>query len=101
MPAAPTSSLWPPGVPRDDHASGTLEAADSIREAHPRVAANDINGTAVLGDHAEVERLLAADAGRATAPGGPYRWEALTYLCSPAIPGCVPQPGSCLQRVRC
>ena len=44
-------------VPRDDHASGTLEAADAIRRAHPRVAADDIYGAAVLGDHAEVERL--------------------------------------------
>jgi hypothetical protein len=36
---------------------------------------------AVLGDDAEVERLLAADPGRATAAGGPYGWDALTYLC--------------------
>jgi ankyrin repeat protein len=68
-------------VPRDDHSSGTLEAADSIRGGHPRVAADDIYGAAVLGDHAEVERLLGADAGRATTLGGPYGWDALTYLC--------------------
>jgi Ankyrin repeats (many copies) len=68
-------------VPRDDHASGTLETADSILAAHPRVAADDIYAAAVLGDHAEVARLLAADAERATARGGRYGWDALTYLC--------------------
>jgi hypothetical protein len=68
-------------VPRDDHASGTLEAADSIREAHPGVAAGDIYAAAVLGDYAEIERLLEGDAARATLPGGPYGWDALTYLC--------------------
>lgn len=68
-------------VPRDDHASGTLEAADSICRAHPHVASDDIHAAAVLGDHAEVERLLVADDGHATAPGGPYGWDALTYLC--------------------
>lgn len=68
-------------VPRGDHAYGTLEAADSIRGAHPRVAADDIYGAAVLGDHSQVERLLGADAGRATDPGGPYGWDALTYPC--------------------
>lgn len=68
-------------VPRVDHASGTLEAADSIREAHPGVAAGDIYAAAVLGDHAEIERLLKADGARAAAPGGPYGWDALTHLC--------------------
>jgi ankyrin repeat protein len=68
-------------VPRQDHASGTLEAAESIRGAHTGVAANDIYAAPVLGDHAEVDRLLAADAARATEPGGPYGWDALTYLC--------------------
>jgi hypothetical protein len=68
-------------VPRDDHAYGTLETADSILAAHPRVAADDIYAAAVLGDHAEVARLLAADAERATARGGPYGWDGLTYLC--------------------
>lgn len=68
-------------VPRDDHAAGTLEAADSIRRAHPRVAADDIFCAAVVGDCAEVEWLLEADAPRATALGGPYGWDPLTYLC--------------------
>lgn len=68
-------------VPRDDHASGTLDAADSIRRAHPQDVAGDIYAAAVLGDHAEVERLLGVDVARATLPGGPYGWDALTYLC--------------------
>jgi hypothetical protein len=68
-------------VPRDDHASGTLEGADSIHEAHPDIVADDIYAAAVVGDFAEVERLLDGDAARATAPGGPYGWDALTYLC--------------------
>ena len=68
-------------VPPDDHASGTLEAADSIRRMHPHVVVDDIYGAAVVGDDAKVERLLEADAARATAPGGPYGWDALTYLC--------------------
>jgi hypothetical protein len=68
-------------VPRDDHASGTLEAADAIREADPRLAAGDIYAAAVVGVFAEVERLLGADRARETARGGPYKWDALTYLC--------------------
>ena len=68
-------------VPRDDHGAGSLEAADSIRGTHPRAAADDIYAAAVVGDHAGVERMLEADGGRATAPGGPYGWDALTYLC--------------------
>ena len=67
-------------VPRDDHAAGTLEAADLIRRAHPHVA-DGIYGAAILGDDTEVEGLLGEDAGRATALGGPYGWNALTYLC--------------------
>jgi ankyrin repeat protein len=68
-------------VPRDDHASGTLEAADAILGAHPRVATDEIYGAAVVGDDATVERMLRADAERATGRGGPYGWDALTYLC--------------------
>jgi ankyrin repeat protein len=66
-------------VPRDAHASGTLDAADAILAAHPELAKDDIHVAAVLGDAAEVRRLLAtADA---TETGGPYGWDALTYLC--------------------
>jgi ankyrin repeat protein len=68
-------------VPRDAHASGTLDDAEAIRGAYPRVAVDDVYAAAVLGDSAELERLLRGDARRATAPGGPYGWDALTYLC--------------------
>jgi len=68
-------------VPRADHASGTLDEADAILAAHPEVGAADVYAVAVRGDAAAVRRWLAHDAGWATARGGPYGWDALTYLC--------------------
>src|SRR5262249_46657288 len=81
-------------VPREAHGSGGVGAADAVRGARPRGAGGGgVYGAAVLGDHAEVERLLAADAGRATAPGGPYGWDALTYLCFSRYLRLRPSPG--------
>jgi hypothetical protein len=68
-------------VPRSAHASGTLGAADALLAAHPEVPGADIYTAAVRGDPARVRALLADDPGRATTPGGPYEWDALTYLC--------------------
>jgi ankyrin repeat protein len=68
-------------VPRSAHASGTLDAAEAILAAHPQVAGDDLLVAAILGDSGAVSRLLAFDAARATARGGPYGWDALTYLC--------------------
>ena len=68
-------------VPRSAHAAGTFEVAEAILAAHPEVAAGDIYAAAILGDSPTVRRLLADDGGRATAPGGPNGWDALTYLC--------------------
>jgi ankyrin repeat protein len=68
-------------VPRSAHASGTLDAADALLARHPEVAVADVYTSAVLGDAESVRALLAEDPGRATAPGGPYEWDALTYLC--------------------
>jgi hypothetical protein len=68
-------------VPRSAHASGTLERADAILAAHTGIALGDVYAASALGDADEVARLLAGDAGRATATGGPYGWDALTYLC--------------------
>jgi ankyrin repeat protein len=69
-------------IPRDAwHASGTLEMAEAILAAYPRVANSDIYTVAVLGDDAGVRRLLQLDPGSATAKGGPYGWDALTHLC--------------------
>ena len=68
-------------VARSAHASGTLEEAEAILAAHPEVADGDISIAAVLGDSDRVRRMLVEDARRATARGGPYGWDALTYLC--------------------
>jgi hypothetical protein len=65
-------------VPRSAHASGTLDEAEAILATKPEL---DVYGAAMLGDAAAVGRLLAEDAARATAPGGPFGWDALTYLC--------------------
>ncbi len=63
------------------HPTGTLDEAEAILASHPEVAATDIYTVAILGDHMGVQRLLAEDRGRGTAKGGPYGWDALTYLC--------------------
>ena len=69
-------------VPRDySHASGTLQRANAILAAHPDVSASSIYAAAVLGDDAGVQRFLSLSPDHATARGGPYGWDALTYLC--------------------
>ncbi|HXL20941.1 MAG TPA: ankyrin repeat domain-containing protein [Candidatus Dormibacteraeota bacterium] len=69
-------------VPRDaSHASGTLERAAAILAAHPEVTGSNVYTAAILGDAAAVRRFLAVDGRNATAKGGPYGWDALTYLC--------------------
>ena len=68
-------------VPRSAHASGSLEDAEAILAVHPEVTAGDIYPAAILGDSDAVRRLLADDGERATARGGPYGWDPLTYLC--------------------
>ena len=68
-------------APRSAHPTGTLDDADAILASHPEVAAADIYTVAILGDHVGVQRLLGQGHGRATAKGGPYGWDALTYLC--------------------
>jgi hypothetical protein len=68
-------------VPREDHASGALDKADAILAMHPEIVVGDIYTAAVRGDHDRVWRLLEDDGGRAMERGGPYGWDALTYLC--------------------
>lgn len=63
------------------HASGTLQEAELIRSRYPKVGSASIYTAAVLGDHSTVRAELADDPARATARGGPHRWDALTYLC--------------------
>jgi hypothetical protein len=69
-------------VPRDSgHATGTLEQATVLLAAHPDIATANIFVAAILSDETGVRRFIAADAGAATAKGGPYGWDPLTYLC--------------------
>jgi cytidylate kinase-like protein/ankyrin repeat protein len=68
-------------VPCAAHSSGTLDEADAILAAHPEVAAASIYAAAILGDAAGTRRLLSAGPSDATAVGGPYGWDALTYMC--------------------
>jgi ankyrin repeat protein len=69
----PTDGAW--------HASGTLERAEAILKAHPKVAKANVYTAAVLGDAGGVRRWLEKEAGNATEKGGPHGWDALTYLC--------------------
>jgi ankyrin repeat protein len=69
-------------VPRSSsHGSGTLEQAEAILARTPGVARGSIYTAAILADEATVRSFLASDPGLATAPGGPYGWDALTHLC--------------------
>ena len=68
-------------VPSAAHSSGTLDDAEALLAAHPEVAADDIYVAAVLGDSVGVRRMLVEDDRCATTLGGPYGWDALTYLC--------------------
>ncbi|MBV8998040.1 MAG: hypothetical protein JO304_03205 [Solirubrobacterales bacterium] len=68
-------------APRQAHPTGTLDDADAILAAHPEVTSSDIYAAALLGDCDGVQRLLGDDPARASSPGGPYGWDALTYLC--------------------
>lgn len=69
------------GPPRDGHASGTLDRAEAIRARHPDVARTSIHAAALIGDDDAIGAFLAKDPALATAPGGPFGWDALTYLC--------------------
>ena len=68
-------------VAREWHASGTLERAEALLRAHPGVAKANIYTAAVLGEVRGVKSWLGRDPGKATEKGGPYGWDALTYLC--------------------
>ena len=69
-------------VPMDaSHVSGTLDAAESIRTAHPDLTERSIHAAAALGDDAAIRSFIEHDALTATAKGGPYGWDPLTCLC--------------------
>ena len=65
----------------DSHASGTLEYANAILSRYPEVAASGIFTAAVLANESVLRDWLQRDPSLATAKGGPYGWDALTYLC--------------------
>jgi len=69
-------------VPRQgSHTSGDLNTAEMILARYPEVAKANIYTTSILADQNTVERFLALDKASATAKGGIYGWDALTYLC--------------------
>ena len=54
--------------------------ASALARASSDLAASSFFAAVVLGDVAAVRRVLAADAGAATQPGGPRGWVPLLYL---------------------
>src|SRR5579872_4150516 len=69
-------------VPREGwHASGDLTPANELLKQHPNLSDRSIYAAAVFGDAAAVNRFLTSDPSLATSEGGPYGWDALTYLC--------------------
>jgi ankyrin repeat protein len=69
-------------VPRHSgHRSGTLEHAEMILSRYPQVAASSIYTAAILADEPSVRAFLSRDPKSSTARGGPYNWDALSYLC--------------------
>lgn len=70
-------------IPMDGsaHTSGSLDEAKAILSDHPEIAAASIHTAAVLGNDSAVIQFLRGNPATATARGGPYGWDALTYLC--------------------
>lgn len=69
-------------VPRQgSHTSGDLKTAETILERYPEVAGANIYTASVLADRDTVQRFLTLENTSATAKGGIYGWDALTYLC--------------------
>ena len=60
---------------------GTLEAAEAILAAHPKIAQSSIHVAAILGDDAAVRLFIAADPRNVTKKEAPYDGDALVYLC--------------------
>ena len=63
------------------HGGGDLKRAEMILSRHSEVRTANIYCAAVLGDADAMRAELARDVSRANAKGGPYGWDALTYLC--------------------
>src|SRR6478736_1055731 len=60
---------------------GTLDAAEAILAAHPKIARESIHVAAILGDDAAVRKFIAADPRNVTKKEAPYDGDALVYLC--------------------
>src|SRR5579863_7753856 len=63
------------------HGGGTLEHAELIRAKYPEVTTANIYTASTYGAASAIRAFLAHDPALATAKGGPYGWDALTYLC--------------------
>lgn len=63
------------------HAAGNAAAATKMLATDPQLAKASIYCAAVAGNAEAVKDWLQKDASLATAKGGPYGWDALTYLC--------------------
>ncbi len=63
------------------HERTTLDRAKAILAANHQLASSNIYAAAILGDESVVRRFLTQDPTDATIKGGPYNWDALTYLC--------------------
>lgn len=70
-------------IPMDGswHSTGGIDRARGILSRNPEVASENIYTSAVLGNDSAVRQFLQGDISRATSMGGPYGWDALTYLC--------------------
>lgn len=63
------------------HGSGSLRQAELIRSRYPHVAIASICAAAVFANEGALREFLDRDLALAGAPGGPYAWDPLTYLC--------------------
>jgi ankyrin repeat protein len=63
------------------HRSGTLDEARALLQADPLLAEQSIYTAAVLGNAPAVRQWIERDPALATARGGPYDWDALTWCC--------------------
>lgn len=70
-------------IPMDGswHSTGGIDRARGILSKNPEVATANIYCAAVLGNDSAVRQFLQQDISQATVKGGPYGWDALTYLC--------------------
>ena len=70
-------------IPMDGswHVTGTIDEAKAMLADHPALASHSIYTAAVLGNDSAVGQFIQNDSQSATRKGGPYKWDALTYLC--------------------